>query len=124
MRFIPTRVHGVLDYVFGALLIATPWLLGFADWKAAHAVLFVVGLGSIGYALVTDYELGVWKILKVPAHLAIDVLAGLALVASPFFLGFKDAVYWPHIALGFVAMAAGAFTQAAPSYAPAHVLRV
>ncbi len=124
MRFIPTTIHGVLDYAFGALLIATPWLLGFADWGTAHVVLVVFGLGSIGYALITDYELGVWKLLEMPPHLAIDVLVGLALVASPFFLGFQDQVIWPHLALGFFAMAAGAFTQSAPGYYPAHVLRV
>lgn len=124
MRFIPTTIHGALDYLFGALLIATPWLMGFADWTTAHVVLFVFGAGTIGYALITDYELGVWKLLKMGPHLVIDVLAGLALVASPFFLGFKDQVVWPHIALGVVAMAAGAFTQAAPRYYPAHVLRV
>ncbi len=29
MRSIPTRVHGVLDYLVGLLLIGAPWLLGF-----------------------------------------------------------------------------------------------
>jgi hypothetical protein len=28
MRFIPTSVHGVLDYLIGALLIIAPWLFG------------------------------------------------------------------------------------------------
>ncbi len=114
----------MLDYLFGAVLLATPWLMGFADWGPAHLVMFVIGLGAIGYALITDYELGVWKILKMPAHLVMDVLFGLALVASPFFLGFQDHISSPHLALGAFAMAAGAFTQAAPGYHPAHVLRV
>jgi hypothetical protein len=29
MRMIPTRVHGVLDYLVGALLVAAPWLFDF-----------------------------------------------------------------------------------------------
>jgi hypothetical protein len=124
MRFIPTSVHGVLDYLFGVVLIATPWLLGFADWSPGHLVLFVIGLGAIGYALITDYELGVWKILKMPAHLSMDVVGGLVLLASPFFPGFQDHVYWPHLALGAFAVVAGAFTVTAPGYYPAHVLRV
>jgi len=31
MRFIPTKVHGILDYVVGVALIAAPWLFGFAN---------------------------------------------------------------------------------------------
>ena len=30
MRFIPTRAHGVLDYIVGLLLIASPWIFNFA----------------------------------------------------------------------------------------------
>lgn len=30
MRFIPTKIHGVLDYIAGLALIAAPWLFGFA----------------------------------------------------------------------------------------------
>ena len=29
MRFIPTKVHGVMDYIMGILLIASPWLFIF-----------------------------------------------------------------------------------------------
>lgn len=30
MRFVPTRIHGIVGWLLGALLIALPWLLGFA----------------------------------------------------------------------------------------------
>ncbi len=36
MRFLPTRVHGVIDYLWGVALIATPWLFGFANGGAAQ----------------------------------------------------------------------------------------
>lgn len=35
MRFIPTRIHGILDYVIGVALIAAPWIFGFSDQRAA-----------------------------------------------------------------------------------------
>ena len=35
MRFIPTQIHGGLDYLIGVILIIAPWLFGFADGSAA-----------------------------------------------------------------------------------------
>ncbi len=35
MRFIPTRIHGMMDYLMGVLLIVAPCLFGFADGGAA-----------------------------------------------------------------------------------------
>ena len=29
MRFLPTRIHGMMDYLMGALLIALPFLFRF-----------------------------------------------------------------------------------------------
>ena len=36
MRFIPTRLHGMADYATGLLLLAAPYLFGFADGDAAQ----------------------------------------------------------------------------------------
>src|SRR5690606_42051423 len=44
MRAIPTRIHGVLDYSFGLLAAAAPWLFGFAAGGAETWVL--VGAGA------------------------------------------------------------------------------
>ena len=46
MRFVPTRIHGIVDWLLGALLIALPWLLGFAGGGPETYV--PVALGSIG----------------------------------------------------------------------------
>jgi hypothetical protein len=43
MRFIPTRFHGILDYVVGLLLFASPWLLGFSDIEAATWAVIIAG---------------------------------------------------------------------------------
>lgn len=46
MRFVPTRIHGIVDWLLGALLSALPWLLGFA--RGGPETYVPVALGSIG----------------------------------------------------------------------------
>lgn len=31
MRFIPTRFHGIIDYVVGLVFIIAPWLFDFSE---------------------------------------------------------------------------------------------
>ena len=99
---IPTRVHGMLDYVVGLLLIASPWLFGFADDRAAMAVPVVLGAGALLYSLMTRYELGLFPVIPMSAHLGIDFVSGLILLASPWTCGFADRVMWPHVPFGIM----------------------
>ena len=52
MRVIPMPVHLGLDFASGLLLLASPWLFGFADRIAWPHVLF--GLIEIGASLTTQ----------------------------------------------------------------------
>lgn len=79
MRFISTRTHGIIDYLWGAILLAVSWRFGADAW-----IFLVFGAGAILYSLLTDYELGVFPVLSMRAHLTIDVLGGLLLAASPW----------------------------------------
>ena len=90
MRFIPTKFHAPLDYIVGVALIAAPWIFQFSDVTAATVVSIVLGVGLIAYSLITDYELGVWKVAPMAVHNLIDVAAGLFLAASPWIFGFAD----------------------------------
>ncbi|WP_262267871.1 SPW repeat domain-containing protein [Microvirga yunnanensis] len=114
MRFLPTRVHGIIDYLWGLALLSTPWLFGFADVAAAKWTAVAFGLGAILYSAVTAYELGLLKLLPMPLHLILDGLAGLALAASPFLFGFADRVYWPHVLFGLFSVAASLTTDLEP----------
>ena len=108
---ISTKTHGVLDYVVGIVLIAAPWIFGFATGGPAMWIPVIIGAMSLIYALVTDYELGLVALLPVKAHLAIDVIAGLFLAASPWLFGFAELVYLPHLIVGILMVGAGLFTQ-------------
>ena len=114
MRFLPTRIHGVIDYIWGVLLLASPWIFGFADGGAAQWVAVVVGLGAIAYSAVTDYELGLVRLAPMRLHLLLDGLGGALLAASPWILGFADRVYGPHLAFGLFAVVASLITQTEP----------
>lgn len=117
MRFIPTGLHGLIDYVWGLFLAASPWLFGFADDLRATYVAWAFGLGAIAYSLVTRYEAGLLPIIPVPVHLALDVLAGAVLAVSPWLFGFAGRVSWPHLLFGLFSVAAGLTTQTRPRVA-------
>ncbi|MDQ3555499.1 MAG: SPW repeat protein, partial [Gemmatimonadota bacterium] len=113
---LPTRIHGVLDYLLGALLIASPWLLGFGRGGAETWVPVGVGAGVLVVSLFTDYELGLVRRIGMPVHLWLDGLAGALLAASPWLWGFDPRVWIPHVAFGVLAMLAAVTTQTIPGY--------
>ncbi len=115
MRIIPTRVHGVLDYLMGLLVAASPWIFGFADGGAETWIPVILGLGVILYSLVTDYELGVAKVLSMPTHLLLDLGGGAILAVSPWIFGFADDVWAPHLILGLLEIGASLMTQTRPA---------
>lgn len=115
MRFIPTKVHGVLDYLMGILLIAAPWLFDFARGGAETWVPVILGAGAILYSLMTDYELGLSRSISMSTHLTLDLLSGVLLAASPWLFGFHEFVYLPHLILGLLEIGASLMTEKTPS---------
>ena len=114
MRIIPTRVHGMLDYASGLLLILAPYIFDFADGTAAQYIPQALGAGILLMSLVTDYELSLAKLVPMPVHLGVDAAGGLLLAASPWLFGFADRVYWPHLILGLAEIGAGLMTRTTP----------
>ncbi len=114
MRLIPTRVHGILDYLVGALLVAAPWLFGFARGGAETWTPVVLGAGLIGYSLFTDYELGAIRKIPMNVHLWLDMAGGVLLAASPWLFGFADVIVWPHLAVGLIEIGTAAMTSTRP----------
>lgn len=119
MRFIPTRVHGVLDYIVGAALIVAPWLFGFAGMGGPAVVIpIVLGVGLIVYSLFTRYEWGPIKLIPMPVHLVFDIVASLFLALSPWLFGFSDAapnVWVPHVVVGVAVIVVVIFSQPQPA---------
>jgi len=93
MRFVPTRIHGILDYLLGVALVIAPRLLGFAGDGAETTVAVMFGLAVIAAGLFTDYEFGLIRALPMPVHLAVDGSGGAFLALSPWIFGFAAVVY-------------------------------
>ena len=117
MRFIPTRVHGVLDYLTAGVLIAAPSVLNVRPHGMQRWLPVALGVGTIGYSLLTDYELGLFKVIPMPMHLALDAANGALLAASPWLFGFAEETSAPHLALGLFEIAVTASSQATPARA-------
>src|SRR5215213_9744911 len=100
MPIIPTRIHALIDYAVGILLVAVPYLLGSADGSPAQYVPQVLGVMTIVMSLFTRYELSVAGLIPMRLHLAVDALGGALLAASPCLFGFSDRVYLPHLIVG------------------------
>ena len=114
MRFVPTRVDGMADYLIGALLVLAPWLFGFADGGAETWVPVVLGAGVVLYSLLTDYELGLVRRIPMRVHLGLDLAGGAVLAASPWVFGFADRVWLPHLILGLLEIGAALTTRTTP----------
>jgi len=114
-RFISTKVHGVVDYVVAIALFFAPMIFGFQSvGGAAVAVPMVLGVLLFIYSLLTDYEWGVVRAITMPYHLAIDVLAALFLLLSPWLFGFSDEAtnaWLPHVIVGIVVILVVIFSQ-------------
>lgn len=119
IRFLPTRVHGVLDYVVGLALILAPNIFQFADvGGAAVFIPRLLGVVLIAYSLFTRYELGVIKVIGMPYHLIVDFLAALFLALSPFLFGFSNRsanVWLPHVVVGIAVILVVIVSKTQPS---------
>ncbi len=115
MRFISTKIQGALDYLVGLALILAPMLFGFQDiGGAAVYVPVVLGAALIVYSLLTQYEWGVFKLLSMTYHLALNAAVGVLLVLSPFLFGFVNEApnaWVPHVVVGIIMIIVVLFSQ-------------
>lgn len=116
MKFITIRVHAVLDYLLGALLLAAPVLFGFENDRIETYLPVILGTGIILYSLLTDYELSISKMIPFRTHLRLDMIGGVLLAVSPWLFGFADFVYGPHLLIGLIEIGIVLCTVSPPDY--------
>jgi hypothetical protein len=113
-RPVDATLHGVVDYSAGALLLtAFPRLAGIEGTRSARQVRISAAIHA-GYSTVTNYPLGLVKLLPFQVHLALDAAGALALAATPFVTGqYKQGrKQWvPHVALSLFELGSLAMTD-------------
>jgi hypothetical protein len=101
-RPIDATLHGATDYTVGTtLMTAFPRLAGIEGTESARQIR-IAGAIHAGYSTLTDYPLGVVKLIPFKVHLALDAIGALALAATPFVTGQyrKGTSHWvPQVAL-------------------------
>ncbi|MDR7211048.1 SPW repeat protein [Flavobacterium piscis] len=114
MKLITPKTHAYLDYIVGIFLLVAPFTFHLARRSPEGLIFFILGAGLLIYSMITNYELGLFKIIPMKVHLLLDVLSGIILAASPWLLGFSDRVYLPHLIVGLFEIGAGLLTSSKP----------
>lgn len=113
-HFLPTRIHGILDYLWSILLASTPWLLGYTRGGAETWVPVGFAAGAALYSLLTAYELGAVRFLPMRVHLALDVVGGALLILSTWLLDLRDPARLVNLGFGLFSILAGLMTETRP----------
>jgi len=114
MALFSTKTHGVLDYTTVATLLVLPRALG---WSPTVRT-FVTGaaLATLGASLLTRYELGLFKVIPMRGHLALDAISGATFAAAPFLFPNENAsVTGTLVGLGVFELMAAFTTDTEPS---------
>ncbi|HEU5003322.1 MAG TPA: hypothetical protein VFW71_11175 [Actinomycetota bacterium] len=121
MKFLPTKIHGALDYIVGIALILAPNLFQFSSVGGpAVWVPRILGAGLIVYSIFTNYEWGVIRKLPMTYHLVVDFVAAMFLAISPVVFGFTNHgvnAWLPHVVVGVAVIAVVLVSQTQPGSA-------
>jgi hypothetical protein len=87
MKFISPKVHGLIDYLVVIFLFGSPTIFGFTGLVAT----FTYALGAVHLLLtiLTNYPLGVVRVIPVSLHAAVELLVGVVLIILAYTL-FSD----------------------------------
>jgi len=101
---ISLKTHNILDYVIAVVLMACPWIFGFADVIAARNVFLILGIALAVYSLFTNYYYSIAKVIPLGVHMTLDVLTGVVLMLAPSIFMYRDQLtagqYIIHFILG------------------------
>jgi hypothetical protein len=111
MKIITPHVHGYLDYVTVVVFLLAPTLLGLTGFPAQLA--YALAGIHLAMTLVTDFPLGVVKLIPFTIHGWIERVVGPLLVLVSFIPGFvtDTAAQGFYLLIGVVIILVGLLTN-------------
>lgn len=103
MKLISSKVHTYIGLLVGVALVVAPWLFAFDDVEASKWSAIGVGLFILLNEPMTTSPASPLKLVPMRVHLAVDVVTGIFLAATPWLFGFADEdlnVWLPHVVVG------------------------
>jgi hypothetical protein len=88
-RVISSKTHGVIDYIHAATNFVAGAIFRKSNPRAANAA-FALGAGVLANALMTDYELGVFRLYSFKVHGILDYGVAATSAALPAILHIQD----------------------------------
>ncbi len=90
MKYLNSRVHGLIDYALDFVLLIAPTVLGLSS--TATTICYTVAALHFLTSVCTRYEYSLFKLIPFPVHGAIEFVASIALAAMPWIADFSGYV--------------------------------
>ena len=94
-----SKLHGIIDYVVVIFLVASPSLFGLPEFTACCT--YILAGIHLTLTILTDFEVGLFKVIPFKVHGMIELIVSLALVGFAFYVGDKEGELARNFYLGF-----------------------
>jgi hypothetical protein len=99
MKILTSKLHGIIDYVVVIFLLASPSLFSLPEFTACCT--YILAGIHLTLTVLTDFEVGLFKVIPLKIHGTIELTVSLALVAFAFYLGGREGDLARNFYLGF-----------------------
>ncbi len=109
MKKLSSSQHGYLDYVTVVIFLAAPSLIGLSG--LAGTISYALAGIHLAMTLVTDFPLGVVKLVPFTIHGWVERVVGPVLILLPFALGFEAQARSFYVFMGIIIIIVGLLTD-------------
>ena len=111
MKIVSIKNHGFLDYITVIAFAVIPTIFGFEGVPAYLS--YALAAIHLLMTLLTNFPLGVAKVIPVRLHKLVETIVGPALIVVPWVLGFSEnlTARYVYIVMGLVIIAVGFMTD-------------